>query len=371
MFNFLRRLDNLFIRLAIFAINPKKSKDIQSGEVREILCIKLWGLGNLIVIYPLIEKLKARFPQARITFITFDLNRGFLDDDQSLDRVVYFRFTVNFFRIIRQVAELLKELRALKIDLVINFETFNNASAVFAYLTKAPVRVGINNRYENFFYTHSIQRDPQAHITEVFSDLVRTLGLKFSYAYYSFPVKEQEQQAVERQIKSRPYLCFHPGTSGNFTGKRSREEYFAKLANLFIEVCCIPVYFTGSYKETPIIERIIEKVNDKSKVFNIAGTFTIWELVELMRGCRLFVAGDTGPTHLAASLNVNTVVMFGPSSPKRYSPLNQNSIVFYKGCSCSPCLNPDVLTQTCRKKYECLDFDVQDNFAQISKRFLD
>jgi ADP-heptose:LPS heptosyltransferase len=371
MFNFLRRVDNLFIRLAILAINPKKSGDKELENVREILCIKLWGLGNLIVIYPLIEQLKIRFPQARITFITFDLNRGFLDDHPSLYRVIYFKFTVNLFRIIRQVAELLKEFRTSKIDLVVNFETFNNASAVFSYLTRASVRLGINNRYEGRFYTYSISRDAQAHITEIFSDLLRTLVLRFSYAYPSFPVREHERQAVQHHIKAYPYICFHPGTSVNFSGRRLQEEYFVSVANLFIQRYGLPVYFTGSAKEKPLISRITQRVDDKSKVFDVAGQFTIGELIEFLRGCKLFVASDTGPAHLAASLNVNTVVIFGPNLPQRYRPLNQNSMVFYKGCSCSPCMGSEFYTRPCNNQYMCLDFDPQESFAQISKRFFE
>ncbi|MBF0595696.1 MAG: glycosyltransferase family 9 protein [Candidatus Omnitrophica bacterium] len=294
-----------------------------------------------------------------------------MDDHQSLHRIVYFKFSVNVFRIVAQAFALLKELRAAKIDLVVNFETFNNASAVFSYLTKAPVRVGLNNRHEKRFYTHYINRDYQAHITEVFSDLLRVLDIKFCYAYHSFPVKEHARQTVQQIVKDQSYICFHPGTSVNFSGRRSREEYFVNLANLCIQKFGLPVYFTGADKEQLIIARIMEKVCDKSKAVDVSGRFTIAELIEFLRGCKLFVANDTGPVHLAASLKVNTVVMFGPNLPQRYRPLNQNSLVFYKGSACSPCMGAEFLTQACRNQYQCLDFDPQETFAQISKKFFE
>jgi ADP-heptose:LPS heptosyltransferase len=364
-------MDAFFVRLALLAINPRKEQNTALGDIREILCVKLWGMGNLTIIYPLIGQLKSRFPDARITFVTFDLNRGFLEGHAGLYRVVYFKFTVNIFKILTQAVSLIRESRSRKVDLVINFETFNNASAVFTYLTKAPVRVGLNNKYEGLFYTHFVNRDPQAHISEVFSDLLRALGMTFRYAYYTFPVKDQEARLVQKHIKDqgRARVCFHPGTSGNFAGRRCKEEYFSRLTNFMIKTYGVSVYFTGSKKENAMIVRILERVIDKDRAFNLAGRFTIWELVEFLRGCRLFVSSDTGPAHLASSLHLNTVVMFGPNSPDRYRPLNTNSLVLYKGVGCSPCMGAEFLTRKCRDQYKCLDFDPEETFAQISKRF--
>ena len=371
MFNFLRRIDSFFIRLAILVIKPRKAQDAVLKDIREILCIKLWGIGNLTIIYPLIDRLKARYPRAQITFITFDINRGFLERHPAINRIIYFKFTVNIFRIFAQSAALIKEFRARQLDMVINFETFNSASAVFAYLTKAPLRVGLNNKYEGVFYTHPVNRKVHAHISEVFSDLLRSLNMTFCYAYYFFPVNDAQARFVEQQLRGHngARVCLHPGTSENFAGRRGKEEFFVELADFIIKTYGLPVYFTGSKKENTIIAGIIEKVADKDKVFNFAGRFSIWELLEFLRGCRLFVSSDTGPAHLAASLHLNTIVVFGPNSPERYRSLNSNSLVFYKGCSCSPCMGSEFMTKKCRINYKCLDFNPEETFARISESF--
>jgi heptosyltransferase-1 len=49
-------------------------------------------------------------------------------------------------------------------------------------------------------------------------------------------------------------------------------------------------------------------------VCNVAG------LVALMRRVDLCVGGDSGPMHLAATLAVPTVALFGPTSPERNGP---------------------------------------------------
>ncbi len=52
---------------------------------------------------------------------------------------------------------------------------------------------------------------------------------------------------------------------------------------------------------------------------------TLDALADAIRGCRLYVGNDAGPTHLAAQLGVPTLALFGPSSPERFHPLGPAS----------------------------------------------
>lgn len=44
-------------------------------------------------------------------------------------------------------------------------------------------------------------------------------------------------------------------------------------------------------------------------------------LADRLRGCRLYIGNDAGPTHLAAQLGVPTLALFGPSDPARFHPV--------------------------------------------------
>jgi ADP-heptose:LPS heptosyltransferase len=45
------------------------------------------------------------------------------------------------------------------------------------------------------------------------------------------------------------------------------------------------------------------------------------DLATCLRGARLFLGADTGPTHLAAQLGVPTLALFGPTRPDRWAPV--------------------------------------------------
>jgi ADP-heptose:LPS heptosyltransferase len=255
---------------------------------------------------------------------------------------------------------------------VINFETFNHASALFSYLTRAPLRIGPSGPYEKDFYTHPIDDKKNKHISEFFFSRLKPLGINSSYRYRSFSSQENDKDKIRGILQGyniNEFVCIHPGTSANFLGKRWPEGYFAALTDMLISAYDIPVFFTGTRKEQSVVKRIMARVSHKKKVFDLTGKLTVWELAELLKKSRLFIASDTGPVHLAASLGINVAVLYGPTAPQRFGPLNHNSVVFYQHRSCSPCVGVDHMNKRCRQNFKCLDFSAQAIFDGISEKF--
>lgn len=373
MFNFIRKLDCFIVRLLGRHISRRIcTPEIDLRAIRKILCIKLWGLGNLVLIDPLLYKIRERFPEAHIIFVTFDRNRGFLENNKSLDNIIYFKFTTSLFGIVRQFISLVRRVRAARADLVINFETYNNFSAYFCYLTKAFIRIGLNNKFEKAFYTHPVDNDPEKHISEIFKGLLSPLGIDAAYHYSSFPVRSKEMDDVDVLLKRagvERFVCIHPGTSENFPGKRLPLEYFSTLIDLIIDKHDIFVVLTGASGEREAIQYIIRSVRNKKKVLSLAGRLSVWQLLELLRKTHVFISGDTGPMHIAASLKVNMAVIYGPTSPQRFRPLHENSLVFYRGVPCSPCVGVGYVNKGCGNDFRCLSVSSQDILRAVSTMF--
>ena len=74
-------------------------------------------------------------------------------------------------------------------------------------------------------------------------------------------------------------------------------------------------------------------------------------LIPLVLQARCFVGNDSGVTHLAAFLGIPTVAIFGPSSPKRWSPVGPATTVLRGEADCAPCFEKD--TVNC-KDPQCL-----------------
>ena len=148
----------------------------------------------------------------------------------------------------------------------------------------------------------------------------------------SHPV-EQRQNLREKNL-----IIMHPGAGSS--RKRWPVENFLRVATLIGGMSLGQVVFIVGPAE-PDLALFIK---DKSK-----GDFRVYEvcdlsyLVTLVRQARCFVGNDSGVTHLAAFMGIPTVAIFGPSSPKRWSPVGRATNVLRGAAECTPCFEVDAV----------------------------
>lgn len=77
---------------------------------------------------------------------------------------------------------------------------------------------------------------------------------------------------------------------------------------------------------------------------------TFQELIPVLQSAASFIGNDSGVSHLAAFLEVPTLVIFGPSDPERWRPFGNHVRIVTAGPVCSPCFDTDrsdCLQHTC------------------------
>ena len=80
---------------------------------------------------------------------------------------------------------------------------------------------------------------------------------------------------------------------------------------------------------------------------NLAGNTSISELTNYISSLVVFITGDSGPMHIAASLQIPTIALFGPTNPIETSQWkNSNSFIVKKDLECQPCMK-----RTCPLKH--------------------
>ena len=111
-------------------------------EVRTLLLVKFWGLGNVVLLIPVLRALRQRFPEARIVFVSLARNRALLDACPDVDARIY----IDDRNVLVLAATLLRStFRAFRErpDLCIDFEQFARFSAILAVLARSCQIVGL------------------------------------------------------------------------------------------------------------------------------------------------------------------------------------------------------------------------------------
>ena len=140
----------------------RRESELQSIEFSRILLIKPSALGDVVHTIPLLVKLRARYPRARIDWLITPENAEVVRHHPALSNVVLFarrdfskpgqrwRATLGFF-------DLLKQIRRAKYDLVVDMHG-QVRSALFALISGARVRIGFD-RPIKFSRTISSEHD--------------------------------------------------------------------------------------------------------------------------------------------------------------------------------------------------------------------
>jgi ADP-heptose:LPS heptosyltransferase len=88
-------------------------------------------------------------------------------------------------------------------------------------------------------------------------------------------------------------------------------------------------------------------------VFNLAGNIPLEKLPNVLTGARLFVGNDSGPGHMAAALDIPTIVIFSRTpNIDIWHPRGNKAIAIKANVACSPCHHARI--DACSYKRRCL-----------------
>lgn len=106
-------------------------------------------------------------------------------------------------------------------------------------------------------------------------------------------------------------------------------ENFAQLIKSLINKCpATKIVLTGVPSENGLVKQYL---HDVPNLINLIGQTSVLETAALMRYLRVFLTGDTGPLHIAATTKVPIVALFSRTDPKifgPYPPRNDHTILY-------------------------------------------
>ena len=144
--------------------------------------------------------------------------------------------------------------------------------------------------------------------------------------------------SAPKEKTSSKILGINPGASYG-SAKQWYPNQFAKIAIELSDKFDIIIF--GGIDEQDFakkIEKILIK-KDIKNYRNLAGKTSITELINYISNLDIFITGDSGPMHLAASLKIPTIAIFGPTNDVETSQwMNEKSIIVKKSLECQPCM---------------------------------
>lgn len=306
-------------------------------DIKNILIIRLAGLGDMLLTLSAISPLKRLYPKANIYFLTDKQNLSFLKCfDFVTDTIEYKRGTKNVLYIIQR-------LKTLNIDVTINFERALKKT-LLAFMSGSKERIGYDIFPNNLFNTYKApdyKDNPTVPMRQRYFELVKFLGAKCYDITLNFTPSSSALERVQDFLLANeinPSKDFVVGINPvtGFKSKYWTGDQWAKVADFIINKYGAKVIFTyGPTKDQrdtclDILQRMKEKAI-------LSFQTNLVEFGALLKNFDLFLCLDSGPFHFAVSLNVPTISLWGRGNTKQWGVESPLHLLINKNVECSPC----------------------------------
>ena len=304
---------------------------------------------------PAIAALRRRFPGAHLTYLVESGAEPVVRHHPDLDDVLIAGRPRGLARLAYDW-QLARRLRRSRYDIVIDFHG-GTRSAWLTVASGAPTRVGYDVPGRGWCYTTRVPWSrslvPPRHSVQNQWDLIATLGIDEPNRIQD-PVVMPLDAAAVLAVTTRLNAAHVPAdarvvvihvSAGNPFRRWPADAFASVAAALASEDPTRRILITSGPSEAAAAQAVAAAARTRagSAADGIVrcGEFDLSELRALIARAALYIGGDSGPLHLAATTSTPVVALFGPTLPGRSMPWRDPAIpavaVDAGDLPCRPC----------------------------------
>lgn len=295
---------------------------------KNILVIRLSGMGNAIFALSVIQALKERFPESRVTFLTHHaylpiVKMSETDEGVGLFRISSSRGTFNPFTFLQSFQDAFQKLRRTPFDLLIDLQSFFETT-LLSRLLWARLRLGlVRHRWQSFFFDRflfSRPRQPGEHQIGEFGRVLDLLELPFSSPFPRLKAPSSIVEGLQDTLgfsKNRPWVGVNLGAS-----HPSKRYPLSQLHPLFtyLEQHGCPTFLFWGPLEGEVTDQIRGFLQRYPHIHPLPPS-DLEIFASYLSLLDIFISPDTGPLHLASALGTSVIGLFREGYAHRYGPL--------------------------------------------------
>ena len=322
-FRFLDRYVGIPIIFALGLL--KKRRKTIPDSITKAAFLKTAGIGDTILLSAVVRDFKDAYPDVHLTFFVASNNYEMAQLISGIDRVIKLQ-VANPLECIRNIKE------SGEYDIWIDFGPWPRINALLSYFSNARLKVGFKTEGQHRHYIYDLTAEHSTHLHELdnYKNLLKQLGIDC----HNLPCISIQ---IPKCIDNRITIHIFPGGFQSYSKEWPDANWIEIIDQL--TACHYEVFLTGAKIDREKAVQIKAQVANKDSVNIVAGEFDLKQTAKLLKSSILVISVNTGIMHLASALGCNLIALHGPTSFKRWGPLDANAISLQSGLQCSPCLN--------------------------------
>lgn len=300
-------------------------------SIKNILVVRNDKIGDFVLALPAIQAIKLAFPDAKVTALVPNYTKAIAEQFDWIDEVI-----IDSKDPARK-KDLAKQLKSQHFDAVLCLFS-DQYNATLVRQAGIPVRVAPATKWVQFLYTHRLrQRRSQSlkaefeynlDLARFFIDVLKgsqTLSSEPMFSYSADQLAAQKAKLVSAGVLSARKSCYiHPVTGGS--SNTLEQQQWVDLAVYLDSRDDWQFVVTAGPGESEQSQRLVNALKDKVACVSLYDENDgLADFMASIALADLFIAGSTGPLHIAGALDVPTIGFYPrkrSSTPLRWKTLN-------------------------------------------------
>jgi lipopolysaccharide heptosyltransferase I len=340
-----------------------------------ILFVKLGSIGDIVHTLPALSAVRRALPNAQISWVVERRSSAILRDNPVINHLIEVdtkalrRWPASGETLLAPRQQF-RRLRASSFDIAIDFQGLLKSAAIARFSSSTKIigfdRKALREPASRLLLSRTVRVRTDTHVIEKNLALVAgALGISVPSrgTDFEFPLGLSSSDELEAdklvELSGTQFAVLNPG--GGWPTKQWSPARFGELADKLWEQHGL----TSIISYGPDEEGLANEATKSSRSGRaFAASPSLKGFLALAKRARLYVGGDTGPTHLAVAAATPVVGLFGPTEWWRNGSPNPDDICVERldiGCRVS-----------CHRRacsnWICMEISVEDVLAAATER---
>lgn len=312
------------------------------------------GIGDFIIILPMLKSLRQHYPNAYIKLIMRSSKTRF-EITKNLRKLQHYYDDMDYYSVneLAHTAFFMIKLGYKQFDLgfVLQYQDNENTSVIPSKVVNfaAKKTIGIHTTsHKGIHYDIEIDRIPSFHVADYPKKMLTAIDVPYSNDFANLIDQKKLRKCMPNisydQLRPCVALCIgtelvsrkREGTS--ILMKPSKNWPYSLWMQLAekLSVEGYNVLLMGGTKEKKEFEENSIQIRNKF-IYNFIGKFSINQSIAVLNIVEIVVGADTGLMHCAGALNKPSLTLFGCTDYHEYLPYGSKSYFITSKVDCSPC----------------------------------
>lgn len=297
----------------------------QLSAPKNLCLLRLSAIGDVCHAVAMVQNIQRQWPETKITWVIGKIEASLLLGMEGVEFVIFDKKAG-----LKGYRDLREQLKDRQFDILLHMQVALRASLA-SLCIPAKVKIGFDNQRakeaQGLFTNKKIVAQAQPHVLDGFMGFAEALGLTVTEPLWHMPLTDSEQLWASEKLSAenaagKPIAVICPAASKAERNWHA-EGYSQAAEHLNARGFKVVICGGPTTMEKLLAEAIISRSNlsqSGNKIQNLVGQTSLKQLLAVLKLAHLVVAPDTGPAHMAVTVETPVVGLYAHSNPKRTGP---------------------------------------------------